>query len=188
MKWKPADPLGIQRVVSPQGVLPQQADRLDPSLPLAEDELLIEVESLNIDSASFRQISEICAGDLARIEKHILDLVEARGKYHDPVMGPGGMLLGKVIQIGPRYPTQQRPVEVGDRIATLVSLSLTPLQHGDPGRERDLHGPPGRHTGDCRARGPGCRGRSRVGPQARSAGEHGSRRGGGRKIRASVPL
>ena len=125
---RPADPLGIQRVIEPKGVLPQQALSLDPSLPIAEDELLIEVESLNIDSASFHQISEACKGDLAKIEDHILDLVKRRGKHHNPVTGSGGMLLGRVTQIGPKFPIKEKSVKVGDRIASLVSLSLTPLK------------------------------------------------------------
>jgi L-erythro-3,5-diaminohexanoate dehydrogenase len=127
LPFRPCDPLGIQRVVRPPGVLPQQGEVLDPSLPIASDELLIEVESLNIDSASFRQISEACGQDLHQIEKHILDLVARRGKQHNPVTGSGGMLLGKVTQVGQDFPVGQKPVQVGDRIATLVSLSLTPL-------------------------------------------------------------
>jgi L-erythro-3,5-diaminohexanoate dehydrogenase len=126
--FRSADRLGLQRVLSPKGVLPQQAEALDPSLPLAEDELLIEVESLNIDSASFRQIKEVCAGDLGAMERHILDLVKRRGKHHNPVTGSGGMLLGRVTAVGPKFPVAEKPVAVGDRIATLVSLSLTPLE------------------------------------------------------------
>src|SRR5580693_3908454 len=114
-RFRTADPLGLGRVVSPQGVLPQQAEKLDPTLPIAEDELRIEVESLNIDSASFHQISEACGGDLARIEKHILDLVKRRGKHHNPVTGSGGMLLGRVVEVGPKFPVREKPVAVGDR-------------------------------------------------------------------------
>lgn len=125
--YRPKDPLGIQRALEPRGVLPQQAERLDPALPIAEDELLVEVESLNIDSASFHQISKACEGDLARIEPHILELVSRRGKHHNPVTGSGGMFIGRVAQVGPRFPVEQKPVQVGDRIASLVSLSLTPL-------------------------------------------------------------
>ena len=109
-------------------MLPQQADVIDASLPIAEDEVLIDVESLNIDSASFHQISTYCQGDLTNIEEHILNLVQARGKHHNPVTGSGGMLIGVVKQVGPKFPIQSKPIKVGDRIATLVSLSLTPLQ------------------------------------------------------------
>src|SRR4051812_29826975 len=95
-KFREPDPYGIQRVIHQKGILPQQAEKIDPSLPIAEDELLIEVESLNIDSASFHQIQEACGGDLVKIEKHVLDLVERRGKHHNPVTGSGGMLIGRV--------------------------------------------------------------------------------------------
>jgi L-erythro-3,5-diaminohexanoate dehydrogenase len=122
------DSLGIQRSLRPKGVLPQMAEAIDPELPIASDELLIEVDSLNIDSASFHQIKENCGGDLSRMENHILQLVEMRGKHHNPVTGSGGMLLGRVVAIGPDFPVEQKPVQVGDRIATLVSLSLTPLK------------------------------------------------------------
>jgi L-erythro-3,5-diaminohexanoate dehydrogenase len=125
--FRAADPLGLERVISPRGVLPQQAEKIDPGLPLAEDELRIEVESLNIDSASFHQISEACGGDLQKIEAHILNLVSCRGKHHNPVTGSGGMLIGRVAEVGPKFPVHEKPVRVGDRIATLVSLSLTPL-------------------------------------------------------------
>jgi L-erythro-3,5-diaminohexanoate dehydrogenase len=127
--FRKADPFGLGRVKLPQGqmILPQQAEALDVSLPLAEDELLIEVESLNIDSASFHQISAVCEADPVRIEKHILELVVRRGKMHNPVTGSGGMLVGRVAAIGPAFPLSEKPVKVGDRVATLVSLSLTPL-------------------------------------------------------------
>ncbi len=122
------DPYGLRRVVRPAGALPQQADVLDPMLPLGEDELTIEVECLNIDSASFHQISKACEGDLSKIERHILELVATRGKHHNPVTGSGGMLIGTVTAVGPKFPVATKPVKVGDRIATLVSLSLTPLE------------------------------------------------------------
>jgi len=126
-RLRPSDPLGIQRVLEPVGVLPQQAERVDPNLPIADDEVLIEVESLNIDSASFHQISSVCGGDETKIERHILELVALRGKHHNPVTGSGGMLIGRVAAVGPSFPVDRKPVNVGDRIATLVSLSLTPL-------------------------------------------------------------
>src|SRR6476620_2204254 len=120
-KYRVRDPFGIQRVVQQKGVLPQQAEKLDPSLPIAEDELLIDVESLNIDSASFHQISQVCGGDLEKIEAHVRDLVARKRKHHNPVTGSGGMLIGRVAEVGPLFPIHEKPVQKGDRIATLVS-------------------------------------------------------------------
>lgn len=126
--YRSRDPLGIQRVLAPKGSLPQQAETVDASLPIAEDELLIEVESLNIDSASFHQIMGVCEGNVSKVERHILDLVARRGKHHNPITGSGGMLIGRVADVGPGFPVQEKPIAVGDRIASMVSLSLTPLQ------------------------------------------------------------
>ncbi len=123
----PTDPYGLSRVVRPHGVLPQRAEALDPNLPLRDDELLIDVDHLNIDSASFRQIEDAEQGDLAGIKRHIEKIIQSRGKMHNPVTGSGGMLLGRVAQVGPAHP-DAGSLKKGDRIATLVSLSLTPLK------------------------------------------------------------
>ena len=121
------DPYGLRRVVSPKGVLPQRAQVLDPSLPLGEDELSVDVEALNIDSASFRQLSASVGGDPAAIGAEVARLVREQGKMHNPVTGSGGMLIGRVKQVGPRHPASE-DLMAGERISTLVSLTLTPLR------------------------------------------------------------
>jgi L-erythro-3,5-diaminohexanoate dehydrogenase len=123
------DPYGLRRVVSPRGVLPQRADVLDPTLPLGEDELSIAVEALNVDAASFRQIESSVGRDPERIGAEVLAIVRRRGKMHNPVTGSGGMLIGRVKEVGPRHPAAGT-LRPGDRVATLVSLTLTPLRLG----------------------------------------------------------
>jgi L-erythro-3,5-diaminohexanoate dehydrogenase len=125
-----SDPYGLSRVLNEAGVLPQRAQVLDASLPLRPGELLIDVESLNIDAASFRQLKEATHGNPEKIAASIRDIVRARGKMQNPVTGSGGMLIGRVREVGPEHPAQGR-VSPGDRIATLVSLSLTPLHLED---------------------------------------------------------
>jgi L-erythro-3,5-diaminohexanoate dehydrogenase len=121
-----SDPYGLSRVVGEPGVLPQRARKLEPALPLRPSELLIEAESLNIDAASFKQIREACGGDPERIVESIRSIVGERGKMQNPVTGSGGMLIGRVREIGPEHPARGT-LKPGDRLATLVSLSLTPL-------------------------------------------------------------
>jgi L-erythro-3,5-diaminohexanoate dehydrogenase len=120
------DPYGLRRVVRPSGVLPQQAEVLDARLPMGEDELFIDVEHLNIDAASFRQLSAACGGDPARIADSVRAIVGERGKMQNPVTGSGGMLIGRVQAVGPQHPAAGE-LKAGDRLATLVSLTLTPL-------------------------------------------------------------
>ena len=116
---------GTHRVISPKGVLPQPADKLDNNMDeIYDNEILIDVQTLNIDSASFTQISNQAGGDKAKI---MLDIVEKQGKHRNPVTGSGGMLLGTVEKIGDAL-VGKTDLKVGDKIATLVSLSLTPLR------------------------------------------------------------
>jgi L-erythro-3,5-diaminohexanoate dehydrogenase len=116
--------LGVHRVLEPVGVLPQAAVRLDPDPAIGPDEVRIAVERLNLDAASFRQLSESCRGDGEAVRTAVLDIVATRGKMQNPVTGSGGMLIGTVDAVGPKSPLG---LSVGDRVATLVSLTLTPL-------------------------------------------------------------
>jgi L-erythro-3,5-diaminohexanoate dehydrogenase len=123
-----SSPIGLHRVVEPEGVLPQAAQRLDASPTLADDEVLVRVERLNLDAASFRQLWQQCDGDGDAVREEVLRIVRTRGKMHNPVTGSGGMLIGTVAEVGPRSTLGFKP---GDRIATLVSLTLTPLHIAD---------------------------------------------------------
>lgn len=106
--------------------MPQPAERLDADASRAfETELVVDVETLNIDAASFRQMEEASSGDLDGVARLVLETVTRRGKQHNPVTGSGGMLLGVVRRVGEL--AEHRGFAVGDRIATLASLSLTPL-------------------------------------------------------------
>jgi L-erythro-3,5-diaminohexanoate dehydrogenase len=111
--------------------LPQSADRLDISMPIRGNELLIDVARLHLDSSSMRQVAESCAHDHDRMRARIAEIVRTRGKMHNPVTGSGGVLVGRVAEIGPDFPV--RDIEVGDVVCTLVSLTLTPLHLGTIG-------------------------------------------------------
>ncbi|MCW3788120.1 L-erythro-3,5-diaminohexanoate dehydrogenase [Plebeiibacterium sediminum] len=119
---------GTHRVIEPQGVLPQPATVVNNNMDLLYDnEIRIDVDILNIDSASFTQIKEQANGNISRIKSIIKNIVAQHGKLKNPVTGSGGMLIGTVEKIGSAI-QQQSDIKVGDRIATLVSLSLTPLK------------------------------------------------------------
>jgi L-erythro-3,5-diaminohexanoate dehydrogenase len=120
------DPLGTHRVLEPQGSLPQPAWRLDNDGSLRFDtEIHVAVEALNIDAASFHQMEGVAAAKQIAIADQVLETVAKRGKQHNPVTGSGGMLLGRVIWVGPA--ARARGFQEGERVATLASLSLTPL-------------------------------------------------------------
>jgi L-erythro-3,5-diaminohexanoate dehydrogenase len=139
------DPYGTHRVIAPPGGLPQPAWRVDNDFSrLFSGEVLLAVDTLNLDASSFVQIEGearltlAAAGDTATaaggtsgglsaaIAHIVLRTVAERGKQHNPVTGSGGMLVGRVLQVAPdRKPDK---LVVGDRVATLTSLTLTPLR------------------------------------------------------------
>ena len=115
---------GIHRSVEPARALPQQAQRLDVTSPLAPSEMLVDVDYLNIDSASWHQLRSANGSDERAMRHMIEEIIWSRGKMHNPVTGSGGMLVGTVTALGPG----RNGPPVGTRIASLVSLTLTPLQ------------------------------------------------------------
>lgn len=122
-----SNPFGTHRVLVPQGALPQAAERLDNNFAtIFEHELLIDVDVLNIDAASFKQMLDAAGGKLEGVAEAVRNTVVTRGKQHNPVTGSGGMLLGRVAKLGGRF--GHSDVKVADRVATLVSLTLTPLR------------------------------------------------------------
>lgn len=131
-----SSPVGLHRVLEPSGdqiTLPQSAARLDASAQIWPDEVRIDLETLNLDAASYRQLAETHRTpdgqvDGAAIRSAVLDIVASRGKMQNPVTRSGGMLIGTVAEVGPDSPLS---LVAGDRVATLVSLSLTPLRIAD---------------------------------------------------------
>jgi L-erythro-3,5-diaminohexanoate dehydrogenase len=121
-----ACPFGTHRVLEPLGSLPQGAERLDNNMEIKTNEILVDVETLNIDSASFTQIRQEAGDDKERIAQIMQGIVARRGKHHNPVTGSGGMFIGTVREIGADL-QGKRALRAGDRIASLVSLTLTPL-------------------------------------------------------------
>jgi len=147
------DPYGAHRVIVRAGALPQLAWRLDNDFSrLFRGEVLLAVDTLNLDASSFVQIERAVreAGPPAPLPERappppshpsgpepggwvdeavaqiVLGTVAERGKQHNPVTGSGGMLVGRVVQIaGGRG---EEALGVGDRVATLTSLTLTPLR------------------------------------------------------------
>lgn len=117
---------GSHRVLEPQGKLPQGAQKLDNDFSkLYDNEILVDVHSLNIDSASFAQLKQAAQGDPEKIKEQILKIVVDRGKMQNPVTGSGGMFIGTVAAFGSAL--KLKDLKIGDKIASLVSLSLTPL-------------------------------------------------------------
>ena len=121
------DRYGSHRVIEPKGLLPQAADKVSNDPAICTNEILIDVIALQPTATAFGRIKRECGGDEAKIAAAILDIVNDRGKFQDPVSKSGGILIGRIKEIGADLEGRV-DAKVGDKIATLVSLSLTPLK------------------------------------------------------------
>ena len=119
---------GIHRVIEKEGQLPQTASKLDNNMDdIYDNEILVNVQTLNVDSASFAQLNKQADGDVNIICEVIKIIVAERGKMQNSVTGSGGVLIGTVEKIGEALKGKTNLCE-NDRIVSLVSLSLTPLR------------------------------------------------------------
>ena len=67
---------GTHRVIQPKGVLTQAALKIDNGFDTVySNEIVCDVTSLNIDSASFTQIENECGGDADKIARRIEQIV-----------------------------------------------------------------------------------------------------------------
>ncbi|WP_126426921.1 saccharopine dehydrogenase NADP-binding domain-containing protein [Brevibacillus marinus] len=117
---------GTHRVLEPLGVLPQAAYKLDNQPAIFSNEICIDVNLLTISATAFAQLKKRTHGEPTRIAEEIMHITRERGKFQCPQTGAGGMLTGVVEKIGPDLAGKVELKE-GDPVATLVSLSLTPL-------------------------------------------------------------
>ena len=117
---------GVSRVLEPKGVVPVTAWRLDNSPEIADNEALVRLEKINVEWDSFQQICSSCGFNENRIRAKVLDIIEKRGKLHNPFTGTGGCFLGTVEKIGPGYGNPD--LREGDRIYCLTSLCGVPIK------------------------------------------------------------
>ncbi|MCP5464849.1 MAG: L-erythro-3,5-diaminohexanoate dehydrogenase [Deltaproteobacteria bacterium] len=118
------DNLGLHRVLDTPKVIPQNAKQLDAKSSLYDNELCAQVHFLQIDSASFNQLAKAYPDD-SDLKAAVMSIVNERGKMQNPVTGSGGMFLGQIAEIGPKFPNKD--IQIGDEICSLISLTATPL-------------------------------------------------------------
>lgn len=121
------DQYGSHRVLTHKGLLPQAAEKVSNDPEIFSNEILVDVIALQPTATAFGRIKNECGGDIDKIKQTIMEIVEDRGKFQDPVTKSGGMLIGTIKEIGEDL-KDMVDIKVGDKIATLVSLSLTPLK------------------------------------------------------------
>jgi L-erythro-3,5-diaminohexanoate dehydrogenase len=123
---------GNHRVITPVNSLPQSANALiNDDKILNDNEILINVDFLMLDSTSMKQIRESCKNNEKKMIKMINEIVAKRGKMHNPVTNSGGVMLGSIKEIGKKFvekKLENANIKIGDKIIPVASLSALPLK------------------------------------------------------------
>jgi L-erythro-3,5-diaminohexanoate dehydrogenase len=96
------DLLGVGRSLEPAGALPHIASRLDATSGPTAWEIALDVELLAVDATSFAALRERAGADPERMGELIKSIVAERGKLQNPWTGSGGVVMGRVAQVGKR--------------------------------------------------------------------------------------
>ena len=91
---------GINRVIEPENTVPFTAWKLDNSRKITPDEIRISIDRIHVEWDSFQQICTSCGYDDSKVRARILDIIDKRGKLHNPYTGSGGIMMGTIEAIG----------------------------------------------------------------------------------------
>ena len=117
---------GLDRVLEPKGVTPATAWKVDNGRELHSCEARVSLERIHLEWDNFQQISSSCGYDERKIRARIFELIEKRGKLHNPFTGSGGVLIGTVEELAPDL-KPEFGITAGQRIYCISSLSSIPI-------------------------------------------------------------
>lgn len=127
---------GANRVMEPKGVTPVMAWKLDNDRKVRAGEIRVSLETVHIEWDNFNQICSYCSYDEVRIKARIMQIVQQRGKLHNPYTGSGGLFMGTIEEIGEGTDTGN--LKAGDRVYSLSSLTGV-VMHLDEIKSIDYH-------------------------------------------------
>lgn len=117
------NPCGNQRCEQ-KGQLPFHAWRLNNELPIRDNEILIELSKIHLENGNFNQIFNECDGDDEKMKEQIMTIVDLRHKLHNPYTGTGGIVCGRIKEIGQNC--HLTDIEIGDEVLVPISATLIP--------------------------------------------------------------
>ena len=120
------DQMGIRRVIEPKGSMPVTAWKLDNSREISAGEARVHVKRVHIERDSFQQLCSECGFDKTKLIARIMDIVERRGKLHNPFTNSGGMFYGFLEEAGGAF-LQHSEFKEGDEIIAGITSTGVPL-------------------------------------------------------------
>lgn len=120
------DTFGLSRVIEPKAAVPVTAWKVDNRREISPFECRISLELIHLERDCFQQFCSECGFDEAKIIAKILDLINRRGKLHNPFTDTGGQFYGTIEEMGSVIEKSSR-YQIGDKIFCLTTMTAHPI-------------------------------------------------------------
>lgn len=120
------DTFGLSRVIEPKTAVPVTAWKVDNQKETSPFECRISLELIHLERDCFQQFCSECGFDEAKIIAKILDIINRRGKLHNPFTNTAGQFYGTLEEMGSEFAKSSK-YHIGDRIFCLTTMTAHPI-------------------------------------------------------------
>ncbi len=120
------DTFGLSRVIEPKASVPVTAWKIDNHREIKPEECRVSLKLIHLERDCFQQFCRDSGFDEAKIIAKILDVINRRGKLHNPFTNTAGQFSGVIEEMGSKY-AKQSPYKVGDEVVSLTTMTAIPL-------------------------------------------------------------
>ncbi len=120
------DIFGLSRVLEPKATVPVTAWKVNNQREISPSECRISLKLIHLERDCFQQFCSECAFDETKIIAKILDLVNRRGKLHNPFTNTAGQFYGTIEEMGSEF-KKSSSYCIGDNIFCLTTMTAHPI-------------------------------------------------------------
>lgn len=118
---------GLSRVVEPKNHMPVTSWKLDNSKKLKKGELRIKLRRIVFERENLGQIASLADFDVEGIKERLYNIVQKRGKLHNPYTESSGLIQGTVEEAFSLEELANRDLEKGDEVICMAPMAGIPL-------------------------------------------------------------
>ncbi|WP_312652022.1 sigma-54 interaction domain-containing protein [Aminipila sp.] len=120
------DTFGLSRVIEPKDAVPVTAWKVDNHREISPAECRVSLKLIHLERDCFQQFCSECGFDEAKIIAKILDLINRRGKLHNPFTNTAGQFYGTIEEMGSEFEKSSQ-YHIGDSIFCLTTMTAHPI-------------------------------------------------------------
>ena len=117
---------GIDRVIEPKGTVPVTAWKLDASREIKTNEARIKLKYFQLERDNYQQLANSCNYDDEKMKAKIIDIVDKRGKLHNPFTNSAGVIYGEIEEMGEEFKANSE-LNLGDKYLSLTTSLGLPM-------------------------------------------------------------